>query len=56
MNTKYPEKSAFDIMKHLFHGTRNNAPQVIYGSEDGLDMRYSDNGANGYGIYFANNS
>jgi len=44
------------MVKHLFHGTRQNQPFNVYASEDGLDMRYSANGANGYGIYFANNS
>jgi hypothetical protein len=53
---KYPDKCAFDLVKHLFHGTRQNPPSNIYACEDGLDMRYSANGANGYGIYFANNS
>jgi hypothetical protein len=29
---------------------------LIYGSEDGLDIRFSNAGAYGNGIYFANNS
>jgi hypothetical protein len=29
---------------------------MIYGSEDGLDIRFSNAGAYGTGIYFANNS
>ena len=43
-------------MKHLFHGTRNTDPKLIYSSEDGLDIRFSSSGAFGQGIYFANNS
>ena len=43
-------------MKHLFHGCKNTDPRVIYGSEDGLDVRFSNPGAYGNGIYFANNS
>ena len=56
MDVKYPEKKAFELVKHLFHGTRHNDPANIYQSEDGLDMRYSDDGVNGFGIYFANSS
>ena len=43
-------------MKHLFHGSRGTDPKLIYGSEDGLDIRFSNAGAFGNGIYFANNS
>lgn len=43
-------------MKHLFHGTRAADPKLIYASEDGLDFRFSNAGAYGNGIYFANNS
>jgi hypothetical protein len=43
-------------MKHLFHGSRGTDPKLIYGSEDGLDIRFSNAGAYGNGIYFANNS
>ena len=52
MNANYPS-----IVKHLFHGTRLTQPQIIYSGEDGLDIRYANNGgAYGPGIYFANNS
>lgn len=44
------------MMKHLFHGTRATDPKLIYGTEDGLDIRFSKEGAYGTGIYFANNS
>ena len=43
-------------MKHLFHGTRQTDPKLIFGTEDGLDIRFSNSGAYGNGIYFANNS
>ena len=56
MIRKYPQKSINDLMKHLFHGTRNTDPKLIFGSEDGLDIRFSNSGAYGNGVYFANNS
>ncbi len=56
MLKKYPQKNLHDMMKHLFHGSRGTDPKLIYGSEDGLDIRFSNAGAYGNGIYFANNS
>mmetsp|Transcript_19316 Transcript_19316/g.18460 ORF Transcript_19316/g.18460 Transcript_19316/m.18460 type:complete len:138 (-) Transcript_19316:25-438(-) len=56
MLRKYPEYQITDIMKHLFHGTSGTNPKIIYESEDGLDIRFSNAGAYGQGIYFANNS
>ena len=44
------------MVKHLFHGTKVNEPSKIYSSEDGLDLRFSNDGLNGYGIYFADNA
>ena len=43
-------------MKHLFHGTTKTDPKVIYESERGLDIKYAEDGLNGIGIYFADNS
>ena len=43
-------------MKHLFHGTRATDPKLIFATEDGFDIRFSNAGAYGNGIYFANNS
>ena len=43
-------------MKHLFHGSNQTKPELIYGSEDGFDTRFSNNGAYGQGVYFADNS
>lgn len=45
-----------EIVKHLFHGSRQTKPDVIYGSEDDFDMRFSNSGAYGRGTYFADNS
>ena len=56
MLRKYPQKNTNDIMKHLFHGTKATDPRLIFASEDGLDIRFSNAGAYGNGIYFANNS
>jgi hypothetical protein len=56
MLRKYPLKNVNDIMKHLFHGSSAAEPKMIYASEDGLDFRFSNAGAYGNGIYFANNS
>ncbi len=44
------------MLKHLFHGTRQTKPELIYSSEDGLDMRFSNSGMYGRGTYFADNS
>lgn len=56
MLKKYKDKTAFDIMKHLFHGTRDTNPEHIYQSQDGLDHRFSADGLMGYGVYFADNA
>ena len=56
MLRKYPKLQISDIVKHLFHGSRETAPELIYGSEDGLDFRFSNSGMYGRGIYFADNS
>ncbi len=42
--------------KKLFHGTRNNPPKEIYGSEEGFDMRFSASGMWGQANYFAVNA
>ena len=47
MIRKYPNKKTTNIMKHLFHGSNQTKPELIYGSEDGLDTRFSNNGAFG---------
>lgn len=40
----------------LFHGTRNNNPELIYQDDSGFDMRHSASGMWGKGNYFAKNS
>lgn len=42
--------------KKLFHGTRGTSPKKIIFGENGLDMRFSNNGMWGKGIYFAVNA
>jgi hypothetical protein len=56
MLRKYPNLKITSMLKHLFHGTRDTNPKLIYGTEDGLDIRFSNPGAYGTGIYFADNS
>ncbi|CDW87149.1 poly adp-ribose polymerase member 14-like protein [Stylonychia lemnae] len=50
------QTQVLSLLKHLFHGSRKNDPQNILSFENGLDMRYSNNGAHGIGLYFADNS
>lgn len=40
----------------LFHGTSSTPPNAIYDNDDGFDMRYSNPGMWGKGIYFAKNA
>ena len=42
--------------KHLFHGTRQNDPEVIYSSDAGFDVGHSRVGMWGSGNYFAVNA
>ncbi|TNV80547.1 hypothetical protein FGO68_gene7363 [Halteria grandinella] len=45
-----------EMFRFLFHGTLNTDPQLIYNSEDGLDLRFARDGLMGRGIYFAEDS
>ena len=56
MLRKYKDLQINDMLKHLFHGSRQTKPDLIYGSEDGFDMRFSNSGVYGRGTYFADNS
>lgn len=56
MLRKYPHMLIEDMMKHLFHGTRATAPKQIFSTEDGLDIRFSNSGMYGQGVYFADTS
>ena len=40
----------------LFHGSRKNDPEDIYGGEDAFDMRHSEGGMWGKANYFAENA
>ena len=55
---KFPDKLPSQLIKLLFHGSGKNGAEtkVIYESEEGLDIRFSNKGAYGQGIYFADNS
>ena len=50
---KHKDKSLTQLVKLLFHGTKNTKPDVIYNGSQGLDMRFSQKGLYGEGIYFA---
>lgn len=56
MLKKYPNKPLSTVVKHLFHGSRQTDPKLIYASEDGLDIRFANPGAMGSGIYLASDS
>eukprot|EP00117_Sycon_ciliatum_P036495 scpid69708/ scgid0819/ Probable poly [ADP-ribose] polymerase DDB_G0278045 len=48
------EKNGGDVQEqHLFHGTRTTAPEKIFRSEVGFDMRFSSKGSWGEANYFA---
>lgn len=53
---KYPTKTPSDLIKLLFHGAQHTNSDLIYMSDEGLDMRYSRPGFYGHGIYFADNA
>jgi hypothetical protein len=51
---KYPFKSIDELVKFLFHGSKQTDPEMIYNGEDGFDMRFANlHGAYGAGTYFA---
>ena len=53
---KFQDKMPSQLIKLMFHGSRGAQANAIYESEDGLDIRFSNGGAAGQGIYFADNS
>lgn len=55
LESKHPHQN-FKIMKRLFHGTRGTDPTQIMKSDEGFDMRFSNAGLWGTGIYFAENA
>jgi hypothetical protein len=40
----------------MYHGTSATQPIIIYKSEEGFDLRYSNQGMWGFANYFAKNS
>jgi hypothetical protein len=52
---KYYEEE-MQIEKFLFHGTKNTNPVQLIEAEEGFDMRFSNQGMWGCGIYFAENA
>ena len=58
MLTKYNPKgkNVWDLVKILFNGSRRTNPMDILKSDTGLDVRFSNKGFYGKGIYFADNS
>jgi hypothetical protein len=40
----------------MYHGTSATPPEIIYKSEEGFDMTYSNQGMWGHANYFAKNS
>lgn len=53
---KNKDKSITELVRILWHGTRNTPPDQIALSEQGLNVNYSSAGAYGNGIYFADNA
>ncbi|CAI2378764.1 unnamed protein product [Moneuplotes crassus] len=51
MQKKYSDTR--NLEEYLFHGTKRNNPEVVMGSEEGFDMRFSNGGMWGRGVYFA---
>lgn len=52
MRHKYYDEK-IKLEHRLFHGTRETTPITLIGSEEGFDMRFSNEGLWGRGIYFA---
>jgi hypothetical protein len=49
-------KGVQENVKELWHGTRNNKPSLFYKGEEGFDIKYSNQGMWGKGLYFAENA
>ena len=43
-------------MKYLWHGSRDSHPRLIYEKEEGFDIKFSNKGSWGNGLYFAENA
>ena len=53
MARKYPTKAPSQLLKLLFHGSGTIDPELICRSEEGLDIRQSEQASYGKGIYFS---
>jgi hypothetical protein len=53
---KNKTKPLSQLIRILFHGTRETPPEQIAMSENGLNINYANNGVYGNGIYFADNA
>lgn len=51
MQQKYEDNPSLETQ--LFHGTRASEPSDLVSSEEGFDMRFSNEGMWGRGVYFA---
>ena len=49
-------KGVNENVNELWHGTRNSKPSLFYKGEEGFDIKYSNQGMWGKGIYFAENA
>lgn len=56
LNEKYGDYAPSQPTKFLYHGTSKTKPSEIYMSEEGFDMRFSNEGMWGRAVYFAQNS
>ena len=56
INEKYNNPHLTDMTQMLFHGSSVTSPEVIFQSEEGFDLRFSNNGYWGRAVYFAKNS
>ena len=49
-------KGVQENVRELWHGTRESKPSLFYKGEEGFDIKYSNQGMWGKGIYFAENA
>ena len=56
MIRKYPDMQIDDMLKHLFYGSTETAPNMIYSTETGFDPRFPNGDSYGRGNYFADNA
>ena len=49
-------KGVQENVMQLWHGSNKNKPSLFYKGEEGFDIKYSNPGLWGRGIYFAENA